>query len=100
MRGLVKQHAVPGSNPGPRSNNMNKAERLVAGILALQTELKVHQNRCKHPSNHLKYKLGALTGCWDPLDNWYWTDYLCNLCKKRWREDDQRYLRGTQSRDL
>ena len=63
-----------------------KSDRLLREIKQLQEELKRHQDKCKHAKKYLIIKYGGSSGHYDPVDDYYWTDYKCALCKKGWRE--------------
>jgi hypothetical protein len=75
----------------------SKAHVLTGQIAVLQQELKVHQEKCKHPERYRTYKYGANTGNYDPTCDVYWTDYHCELCLKKWHVMDQH---GTVGRRL
>jgi hypothetical protein len=60
----------------PEFNPKYKAHRLKAQIQELEDELRKHQNKCKHVN---KKKI--------PGDDYYWHDYFCPVCLKRWAND-------------
>jgi hypothetical protein len=62
-----------------------KAQKLLEQIAELQTQLYLHQKKCKH-LNVVK-KAGSNTGNWCPQDDSYWYDCFCPTCLKKWRED-------------
>jgi len=64
---------------------MLKAERLKVEIEALQVELYTHQRLCKHKKatkNHRSNTLG-----YGPEETYYWTEFRCPTCLKRWDKD-------------
>ncbi len=59
--------------------------RLQKAILAKHTALAELQEACTHPSVTKKH--GSNTGNYDPSADWYWTDFDCPDCAKRWTKE-------------
>lgn len=61
-----------------------KAHKILEKIDKLQESLEIAQSECKH--KNVTETPGANTGNWDQI-NYYWTDYHCHDCDKRWTVD-------------
>ncbi len=79
--------------PGRRGRQY-KAQILTDKIVALKAELAVHQEKCRHPERHRTYKYRSNTGNYDPTQDFYWTEYHCELCLRQWTTNDQRNVVG------
>jgi len=56
-------------------------------IAELQRRLKRIQDECSHPKDCTIKKGASNTGNYCPQDDSYWYDCYCELCNKRWTED-------------
>lgn len=61
------------------------AQEIQAEISALYLRLRGIQETCSHLRATKKH--GANTGNYDPSADWYWTDFTCPDCLKRWTEE-------------
>lgn len=64
---------------------------LAKAIDDIKKELLIHPTTCRHYD--LTGEYGANTGNWCASDDYYWVDFSCPNCGKRWTEDqsDIRY---------
>lgn len=45
------------------------------------------QDKCSHPGEALTKVYGANTGNYCPQDDYYWINYVCDICGHRWTEE-------------
>lgn len=56
-------------------------------IKELESKITSIQEECSHPKLCLIENNRASTGNWDQVD-YYWTEFHCTLCDKKWIRDD------------
>lgn len=68
---------------------MKKIELKINELFTLKqqidTKIKELQDKCKHAGAIKTHR--SDTGNYDPMDDCYWTEFECKICKKYWRED-------------
>lgn len=65
---------------------VTKAQKIQAKITKLYADLRCEQEACTHPN--ATRKGGSNTGGYDgPAFDYYWWDYTCPDCLKRWSVD-------------
>jgi hypothetical protein len=66
---------------------MNKLQKIKLQIEELKQEVIDIQEQCTHPPLVLVKEYNSNTGNYDPSQDCYWINYHCELCEKRWREE-------------
>lgn len=67
---------------------MSIISKLNEEIKILYKKISEIQEECSHPKSAVESKNGAYTGGYDgPASDSYWVDHTCQLCEKKWRED-------------
>jgi hypothetical protein len=66
-----------------------KRKRIESKILKLRGDLAALQTECSTQGHggKLEGKYKSNTGNWSPSDDYYWVEFKCPLCDKRWSED-------------
>jgi len=62
-------------------------ESLKNQIKEIQAKIEKIQEDCSHPPLVLQKIHKSNTGNYDPSNDSYWIDFHCQLCDKRWRQD-------------
>lgn len=68
---------------------MNKVEMLRKQITDAMSQIKQIQSECTHPKSCLKRESHGSHGNYDPSADRYWYEFHCELCGKRWTEDQK-----------
>ena len=66
---------------------MSKIKELKMKIAECQAKIERIQEDCSHPEDYVTKINKGDTGNWCPQDDSYWKECHCDLCDKRWREE-------------
>lgn len=72
---------------------LRRVKRLHEKAAAITDALEAEQQACGHP--FLQKRNRGSTGNYDPSSDSYWAEYYCDVCDKRW-VDEQKYEPGVR----